>query len=55
MSRNVAGHNTGDTINTTPKAAQLLIDQGYAEAIDSKPTRKASTKTESKSDDKPAE
>jgi hypothetical protein len=56
MTRNVAGHNAGDTINTTPKAAELLIEQGYAEAVDApKPARKASTKSDSKPDDKTAD
>lgn len=33
LTRNAGGHKTGDTISTTPKVAQHLIDAGYAEEV----------------------
>ena len=31
LNTNLGGHNTGDTIDVTPKTAEYLIDNGYAE------------------------
>lgn len=43
LTRNIAGHTKGDTINTTPGAAALLIDQGYAEEVKTGRTKKTDT------------
>lgn len=33
LTRNAGGHQAGDTITATPKAAEHLIDTGYAEEV----------------------
>ncbi|WP_017829017.1 hypothetical protein [Microbacterium sp. UCD-TDU] len=33
LTRNAGGNQAGDTITTTPKAAEHLIDAGYAEEV----------------------
>lgn len=45
--KNIAGHNTGDTINTTPGAARILTASGHAEEqAEKKPRAKAKTADE---------
>ena len=44
LTRNTGGHTKGDTITVTPKAADYLVEQGYAEEV--KPTRTKKTDTD---------
>jgi hypothetical protein len=48
ITKKVAGHKAGDTLNTSPGAAQFLINAGYADALESddKPKRGRPTKVE---------
>jgi len=46
--RNVAGHTKDDVIETTPKAAALLIEQGYAEEVKESTPKGKTTKTDTK-------
>jgi len=47
LTRNAGGNKAGDTITVTPKAAQNLIESGYAEEAKG---RAASKKTDDTSD-----
>ncbi|QWY84651.1 hypothetical protein QEH34_gp63 [Microbacterium phage Footloose] len=40
INTNLGGRNTGDTIDVTPKTAEYLIDNGYAEAAKARATKK---------------
>lgn len=48
ITHKVSGHEVGDTLETSPKAAEYLIKSGYADAFDGdeKPKRGRPSKVE---------
>lgn len=41
LTRNAGGNKAGDTISVTPKAAENLIESGYAEEVKGRAPKKA--------------
>jgi hypothetical protein len=52
ITHKLAGHQVGDTLETSTKAAQYLVDAGYADALtdDEKPKRGRPSKADTTTD-----